>query len=278
MQLCIENVGSISGACGYGYSCVYSTAISWASPTMPFPSERDPRVVFERLFGDGGDRIGADRSAARQDLSHRRRDPAEGCAASRRSSDPSDRLRLTEYLDDVGEIERRLQKIEKRNTRRRGPEPARRADRRARLLRRACEADVRPAGARLRRREVTRVSSFKMGRDVSARVFPESGVSTPFHALSHHGDNSATIEEFARLNGYHVSTGAVLPREAEEHAGRRRQPARSHAGDVRQPDGRSATATRTSGCRCSWPVTPTASSKATCTSRRRSARRWRTRS
>ena len=53
IQLCIENVGSISGACGYGYSCVYSTAISWASPTKPFPSERDPRVVFERLFGHG---------------------------------------------------------------------------------------------------------------------------------------------------------------------------------------------------------------------------------
>ena len=58
--------------------------------------------------------------------------------------------------------------------------------------------------------EITRVSSFKMGRDVSARVFPESGVGTPFHALSHHGDKSATIEEFARLNKYHVGIGAYF--------------------------------------------------------------------
>ena len=54
IQLCIENVGSLNGACGYGYSCVYANTISWASPTEPLPMEMDPRVAFERLFGDGG--------------------------------------------------------------------------------------------------------------------------------------------------------------------------------------------------------------------------------
>ena len=118
MQLCIENVGSISGACGYGYSCVYSTAISWASPTMPFPSERDPRVAFERLFGHGA--TASERTTRRrQDLSivdaiRQTGSPASKGARTRRPP------RLTEYLDGIGEIERRLRNVEKRNTQRRG--------------------------------------------------------------------------------------------------------------------------------------------------------------
>ena len=64
IQLCIEDVGSLSGACGYGYSCVYANTISWGSPTTPLPMEMDPRVAFERLFGDGG--TPAERLARRQ--------------------------------------------------------------------------------------------------------------------------------------------------------------------------------------------------------------------
>jgi len=207
MQLCIENVGSISGACGYGYSCVYSTAISWASPTMPFPSERDPRVAFERLFGHGATE--SERTTRRrQDLSIvdaiRQR-----VAGIQKELGPGDRLRLTEYLDGIGEIERRLRNVEKQNTSGEArtlpdapigvPDSF---DEHAKLM-----FDLQVLAFAT---EVTRVSSFKMGRDVSARVFPESGVSTPFHALSHHGDKSATIEEFARLNRYHVSTAAYF--------------------------------------------------------------------
>ena len=80
IQLCIENVGSISGACGYGYSCVYSNAISWASPTMPLPMERDPRAMFESLFGQGA--TAAERAARRREgLQHPRRRARDGCGS-----------------------------------------------------------------------------------------------------------------------------------------------------------------------------------------------------
>ena len=112
MQLCIENVGSISGACGYGYSCVYSTAISWASPTMPFPSERDPRVAFERLFGHGATE--SERATRRrQDLTIV--DAIRQRVAGSEGARPRRPNRLTEYLDGIGEIERRLRNVEKRN-------------------------------------------------------------------------------------------------------------------------------------------------------------------
>jgi hypothetical protein len=205
IQLCIENVGSISGACGYGYSCVYSTAISWASPTQPFPSERDPRVVFERLFGHGA--TAAERTTRRrQDLtildSIRQR-----VASLQRDLGASDKNRLSEYLENVGEIERRLQNIEKRNltaadARELPDAPIGVPDSFDEHVRLMFDLQVLAFAT-----EVTRVSSFKLGRDVSARVYPESGVNTPFHASSHHGDKSKNIEDFAKLNRYHV--GAV---------------------------------------------------------------------
>jgi hypothetical protein len=202
IQLAIEDVGSLNGACGYGYSCVYANTISWASPTEPLPMEIDPRVAFERLFGDGG--------TAEERLSRRQADRSildaiiGEVARLKQGLDRSDKRRLDNYLDDVREIERRIQKIEKYN-----------ASGQARALPAA------PIGvpdsfddhvklmfdlqALAFMANVTRVSSFKMGRDVSSRVFPESGVKTPFHALSHHGENPEKIAEFAKLNHYHVS-------------------------------------------------------------------------
>src|SRR5579864_556494 len=98
IQLAIEDVGSLNGACGYGYSCVYANTISWASPTQPLPMEIDPRVAFERLFGDGAtpaerlSRRQADRSildAIRQELTR-----------LTKNLDAADRSRLSDYLDD----------------------------------------------------------------------------------------------------------------------------------------------------------------------------------
>src|SRR5205823_11412351 len=115
IQLCIESVESISGACGYGYSCAYSNAISWASPTMPLPMERDPRVMFERLFGHGA--TAAERAARRHDDLSILDAIRQRVARIRVDLGPSDRNRLGQYLDGVGEIERRLQNIEKQNLR-----------------------------------------------------------------------------------------------------------------------------------------------------------------
>jgi hypothetical protein len=202
LQLCIENVGSLNGACGYGYSCVYANTISWASPTQPLPMEMDPRVAFERLFGDGG--TAAERLARRQADRSILDSITENVSRLRQGLDKSDRNRLNNYLEDVREVERRIQKIEKYN-----------ASGEARSLPAApigvpdsfedhvkLMFDLQVLGFMT---NTTRVSAFKMGRDVSSRVYPESGVKTPFHALSHHGENPENIAEFAKLNRYHVS-------------------------------------------------------------------------
>ena len=203
IQLCIENVGSISGACGYGYSCVYSNAISWASPTMPLPMERDPRAMFERLFGGGA--TAEERAARRRDHLNILDVVRERVARIQRDLGPSDRQRLHQYLEGVAEIERRIQNIEQMN---RGGEarelpdaPIGVPDSFEEHVKLMFDLQVLAFAT-----ESTRVSAFKMGRDVSPRVFPESGVTTPFHSLSHHSDRSEKVMEFARLNAYHVNT------------------------------------------------------------------------
>ena len=168
--------------------------------------ERDPRVVFERLFGAGG--TAKERSArSREDrsiLDH----VQQSVARLRQGLGQSDRSRLNTYLENVREIERRIQTIERYNSAR--------GDSR--------QLPDAPVGVPETFREhvnlmfdlqvlafmteTTRVSSFKMARDVSSAVYPESGVKTPFHALSHHGEDPKTIAEFAKLNQYHVSTVA----------------------------------------------------------------------
>ena len=207
IQLAIEDVGSLSGACGYGYSCVYANTISWASPTQPLPMEIDPRVAFERLFGDGATpaerlaRRQADRSildAIRQEMSR-----------LTKNLDASDRSRLSDYLDNVREIESRIQKIEKFNAsgeQRALPEaPVGVPDSFEEHVKLMFDLQVLAFMT-----DTTRVSSFKLSRDVSSRVYPESGVKQPFHGLSHHGENTDTIAQFAKLNEYHVSKAAYF--------------------------------------------------------------------
>ncbi len=206
MQLCIENLDQ-AGGCTYDYSCAYTDSISWASPSEPLPMIRDPRVVFDMLFGVGARPKSAPRGARRAAASST--GSAARWSASARSLGTGDRARLDRYLDNVREIERRIQTVEAHNTQRRGARAARRAGRRARLVLRAREADVRPAGARLQT-DMTRVFSFKIGRDAQNRVFPESGSNQPFHPASHHGDREDRIMEFTKIYQYHVSLMAYF--------------------------------------------------------------------
>ena len=201
IQLCIEMVDA-SGACDYGYACVYADTISWASPTQPLPMTLDPRMAFESLFGEGGT---PEERLARQKVNRSILDwISQDVARLQKGLGPSDRNRLNQYLDDVREIERRIQRIEKYN-----------ASGEARALPAAplgvpdsYEDHVKlmfDLQALAFMTETTRVSAFKMSRDVSTRVFPESGVKQPFHPCSHHQENPAKIAEFAKLNRYHVS-------------------------------------------------------------------------
>jgi len=200
IQLCIEMVDA-SGACDYGYACVYADTISWATDTQPLPMTLDPRMAFENLFGDGST---PEERAARQKVNRSILDwISKDVARLQKSLGPSDRNRLNAYLDDVREIERRIERIEKYN-----------ASGEARALPNA------PLGvpdsyeehlklmfdlqALAFMTDTTRVSAFKMSRDVSTRVFKESGINVPFHPCSHHGENPAKVLEFAKLNRYHV--------------------------------------------------------------------------
>jgi hypothetical protein len=201
MQLCIENIDQ-SGGCAYGYTCVYTDAISWASATQPLPMVRDPRAAFDQLFGFGTtpEERAAERSADRSVLDW----IMTQVESVRQTLGPSDRARLSEYLDDVREIERRIQRIEARN--------------RSGEVRELPEA---PAGvpdefeehvklmfdlqAVALASEITRVFSFKMSRDSSGRVYPKSGVNASFHPASHHQEREDRILQFHAINKYHVS-------------------------------------------------------------------------
>jgi hypothetical protein len=212
MQLCIENINQ-SGGCAYGYTCVYTDSISWASPTEPLPVIRDPRVAFEQLFGAGGT---AEERALRRRTSASILDwVTDRVAQLQRELGPNDRERLDRYLQNVRELERRIQMVESQNST--GEER---------------ELPAAPAGVPDSFREhvelmfdlqalafasdTTRVFSFKMGRDSSARVYPESGSDRPFHPASHHGGREEAILEFAKINTYHVS---MLPYFFEKLAG-----------------------------------------------------------
>lgn len=201
MQLCIENVDQ-AGGCAYGYSCVYTDTISWASPNEPLPMIRDPRVAFDLLFGAGG--TAEERSARRRATKSVLDFVLAEVHEINRELDPADRIRMDQYLSNIREIERRIQKVVERNSSgdaRELPEaPAGVPDsfeEHAKLM-----FDLQALAFQA---DMTRVFSFKMGRDASGRVYPESGVDKPFHPASHHGDKEKNIEEFFRINRYHVS-------------------------------------------------------------------------
>lgn len=204
IQLCIESVGSLSAACGYGYSCVYCDTISWETATKPLPMERNPRVVFERLFGAGS--TAAERSLRRRQEQSVLDRIRRSAARLQQDLGPSDRRRLDSYLEDVREVERRIQKIEEFNTanapdRALPDAPVGVPDSYVEHLKLMIDLQ-----ALAFMTETTRVSAFKLARDVSSAVYPESGVTTPFHSASHHGEDPKKIQKFAKLNEWHVRT------------------------------------------------------------------------
>jgi hypothetical protein len=200
MQLCIENVDQ-AGGCSYNYSCVYTDTISWASPTDPLPMIRDPRAVFDQLFG-----VGATPEARRT----RRQDDrsildwvTESVNDLKAKLSAADQARLSDYLDDVREIERRIQKVEASNASGEPRElpgaPVGVPDSFAEHVKLMCDLQAVAFAS-----DITRIFSFKLSRDVSNRVFKESGSSTAFHTSSHHLDRDDRIADFQKINTYHV--------------------------------------------------------------------------
>ena len=204
MQLCIEPVDQ-GGGCGFGYSCTYADTISWASPTRPLPMVRDPRVVFDMLFG--ALRLGENPQRRQERLAEDRSLLDRVVMSVTRLSarlGPADRARLSDYLDNVREVERRIQNIEAYN---RSGEPRQMPEAPAGIPD-SFSAHVKlmfDLQALALASDVTRVFSFKLGRDNSNRVYPESGFGGAFHPTSHHSGKEEKIVNFAKLNTFHVS-------------------------------------------------------------------------
>ena len=206
LELAIDSFSSSQvGNCDNGYDCVYLNTLAWQTPTTPLPMERHPAVVFERLFGDGGTaaerraEMGRDRSIL---------DVVTGdIAALQRTVGGSDRARVDEYLDSVREIERRLQ-----------------------VTQRAADQELPPFERPTRipldfaehtklmfdlqwlayQADVTRVTTFMLGRELGGRSYPELGVPVNHHGLSHHQDDPEKLANLAKINTYHVELFAYF--------------------------------------------------------------------
>jgi hypothetical protein len=206
LQLGIEPTDK-GGGCGYNYSCAYTDSISWASPTEPLPNIRNPRAAFDMLFGAGGTE--KEREIRRKMHASILDWVAADIASIKGDIGAADINRIDQYLDNVREIERRIQLVEERNNS---------GDRR--------ELPGAPAGvpdsfsqhARLMydlqvlalQTDITRVISFKTGRDASNRSLPESGSDKGFHPSSHHGDKVEAIQEWNTICKYRMEQTAYF--------------------------------------------------------------------
>jgi len=189
------------GQCDNGYACVYQNNLSWSSPTTPLPAEAHPRIVFERLFGDGGGT--AERGTALKKRASLLDSVTEEMVRLRNRLGPADRAKVSEYLETVREVERRIQKAEQDTRENPLPDldrpagvPASYADH-ARLM-----FDLQVLALR---GDVTRVITFQLARETSNRTYPEVGVSDPHHPLTHHGNDPEKIAKVAKINRFHVS-------------------------------------------------------------------------
>ena len=201
MQLCIENLDQ-AGGCTYNYACAYTDTISWASPTQPLPMIRNPRAAFDLLFGSGNNN--ADRNARRRDNGSILDWVMGEMSSLKRDLGATDRRRVEQYLENVRELERRIQQVETKNQsgeERLLPEaPSGVPDSFSEHMKLMFDIQVLAFQS-----DMTRVFSFKTGRDASSRTFPESGTNKGFHPASHHGGRESAILEFNQINQYHVS-------------------------------------------------------------------------
>ena len=190
-----------AGSCDAGFSCAYTNTISWRTPTTPLPMENDPRVVFERLFGDSGStdpvvrlaRIREDRSILDS--------VTEKVADLQRGIGPEDRNKMGQYLDAVRDVERRIQKAEEQSARElplvqqpAGIPPT--FEEHMRLM-----FDLQLLAYQT---DLTRVVSFMVGREISGRTYNQIGIPDAHHPLSHHLDDPVKIGTMSKINTYHV--------------------------------------------------------------------------
>jgi hypothetical protein len=206
LEMCIEGIDR-GGGCAYNYHCAYTTSLAWASPTQPLPAIREPRVVFERLFGAGDTE--AERAARRRADRSVLDWIVTEVARLKASLGAIDRVAMDEYLQYVREIERRIQVVEERNAsgeEREMPEaPSGVPDFFEEHIRLMFDLQVLALQT-----DMTRVITFKTGFDQSNRTFPESGSNKSIHGASHHGNVPEDIMDFHKINTYRLGQVAYF--------------------------------------------------------------------
>jgi hypothetical protein len=188
----------LAGQCENSYSCAYLNTLAWRTATAPLPTENNPRIVFERLFGDGGTaeqriaQVRENRSILDSVMDDLRR--LEGTLG------PADRSSVGEYVDSVREVERRIQRAEHQGSEGELPTLERpagipdRFDEHVKLM-----YDLQLLAFRA---DITRVVTFMLGRELNFRTYPEIGITEGHHGLSHHQDNPTQLAKYAKLNTY----------------------------------------------------------------------------
>jgi hypothetical protein len=201
LQLTVD-ANNLVGSCDTGYSCAYSNTLSWLTPTLPLMSENDPRVVFERLFG------ASDSTDARVRTSRLRRDRSilDSVTARvrqlQRTLGDGDNTKVSDYLESLRDVERRIQKAEEQSSREL-PEVDRPVgipdtfDEHVELL-----YDLQLLAYQC---DLTRVITFMYGREQSARTYPQIGISEPHHQLTHHQNNPEKLEKCTKIQIHHVT-------------------------------------------------------------------------
>ncbi len=195
------DLAAMVGQCDNGYACVYQNCLSWSSPTTPLPPEAHPRIVFEQLFGEGG--TPAQRRAALQERASLLDSVGEEFKRLSKTLGPSDRERVSQYLDAIRDVERRIARAEAGVAENELPDldrplgvPSSYAEH-ARLM-----FDLQKLALQ---GNITRVVTFQLARETSNRTYPEIGINDPHHPLTHHGNDPKKIAKVARINQFHVS-------------------------------------------------------------------------
>jgi len=211
LELSLESGEVGAGTCDGGYSCTYAHTIAWRSPTTPLAMEHNPRVVFERLFGDGGSTDPKARLARMERNRSILDSVTDKVSSLSKTLGPRDGTKIAEYLDAVRDIERRIQLAEAQNTRDLPAfdEPAgvpATFEEHARLM-----FDLQVLAYQS---DMTRVITFMMGREFSSRTYPEIGAPGGHHPLSHESSASSQ-DQLLRINIHHAQQFAYYVRKLQ---------------------------------------------------------------
>jgi hypothetical protein len=199
LELATEDFTGYVGGCSPGFSCAYMNTISWRTPTTPLPMETNPRAAFERIFGEAGT---AQERAERIQMQRSILDSiSEEAGNLQRALGPRDRARVSDYLDNIREIERRIEQTERRNrTETVGLDaPVGVPDSFEEHM--ALMFDLIAAAFQS---DVTRVFTFMTSRELSQRTYPQIGVTEQHHSVSHHQNNAEKIAKVVKINIYYL--------------------------------------------------------------------------